>query len=52
MSFELGTVLFLFGFLCGFIFAYFYYRPTRTKEAEAADKAVKKMLKEKQIEIK
>jgi len=52
MSFELGTILFLFGFLCGFIYAYFHYRPSRKQQADAADKAVKKILKELKIKEK
>ncbi len=52
MNFEIISILYLFGFLCGFLYAYFYYRPTRTKEADAATKAVEKILKEKNIDIK
>lgn len=52
MSFELGTILILFGFLCGFLFAYIYYRPTKQQQEEAAKKAVEKLLKEKNVEVK
>ena len=52
MSFELGTLLYLFGFLCGFAYTYWYYRPTRKKEADAAKNAVDKLLKEKDLKVK
>ena len=52
MGFELGTILFLFGFLSGFLLAYFYHRPTRNKEVNAAQKAVDQLLKEGNITIK